>query len=206
MSTKTQTEVYFSVDIEADGPIPGPYSMSSIGAVAYASRSGAHRARAEDLQTLDLDDEENQFYAELAPISDDFVPEAAAVSGLDRDDLIRNGMDAVTAMEEFVIWVEETTERIGGNGARAVFVGYPVVYDWMWVYWYMINFAGRSPFGHSTSIDAKTVASVKFDSLTRHMSKRNYLNKIFKSQRKHTHNALDDALEQAELFIQIQRM
>lgn len=67
MSAKTQTEVYFSVDIEADGPIPGPYFMSSIGAVAYASRSGAHRARAEDLQTLDLDDEENQFYAELAP-------------------------------------------------------------------------------------------------------------------------------------------
>lgn len=32
------------------------------------------------------------------------------MSGLDRDDLIRNGMDAVTAMEEFVIWVEETTE------------------------------------------------------------------------------------------------
>jgi hypothetical protein len=30
-------ETYFSVDVEADGPIPGPYSMISVG-VAVAGR------------------------------------------------------------------------------------------------------------------------------------------------------------------------
>jgi hypothetical protein len=29
------TEIYISTDIEADGPIPGPHSMLSIGAAAF---------------------------------------------------------------------------------------------------------------------------------------------------------------------------
>jgi hypothetical protein len=32
-------EIYVSTDVEVDGPIPGPYSMLSIGSAAY-SRSG----------------------------------------------------------------------------------------------------------------------------------------------------------------------
>ncbi len=31
------TEIYVSVDIEADGPIPGDYSMLSLGSAAYDS-------------------------------------------------------------------------------------------------------------------------------------------------------------------------
>src|SRR5690606_14342186 len=31
-----QREILFSVDVEADGPIPGPYSMSSLGACVFA--------------------------------------------------------------------------------------------------------------------------------------------------------------------------
>src|SRR6266511_1089365 len=64
-------ELYVAVDVEADGPIPGPYSMISLG-MAVAGRP--------DLT----------FYTELRPISDDFVPQALAVSGLDRDRLLRS--------------------------------------------------------------------------------------------------------------------
>jgi len=32
---RSKKEIYVSIDIEADGPIPGPYSMLSIGAVAF---------------------------------------------------------------------------------------------------------------------------------------------------------------------------
>jgi hypothetical protein len=55
-------DVFISVDIEADGPIPGDYSMSSLGAVV-------------------VDSSEQTFYAEFRPISDRFDPKAAAVSG-----------------------------------------------------------------------------------------------------------------------------
>jgi hypothetical protein len=69
--------LYISVGIEADGPIPGPYSLLSLGA-AVAGVQDADGFTA-------ADPEQRTFYRELRPISDEFVPEVLAVSGLDRD-------------------------------------------------------------------------------------------------------------------------
>ena len=33
----SMTEIFVSTDVETDGPIPGPYSMLSIGAAAYTA-------------------------------------------------------------------------------------------------------------------------------------------------------------------------
>ena len=33
-------EIYLSVDVEADGPIPGPYSMLSFGIAAFSLAAG----------------------------------------------------------------------------------------------------------------------------------------------------------------------
>jgi len=64
-------DVYFSVDIETDGPIPGRYSMLSFGiAVAGSLRDGSFQ-RAEQAPST--------FYRELRPISDDFDPETLVV-------------------------------------------------------------------------------------------------------------------------------
>jgi hypothetical protein len=79
-------ELYVAVDVEADGPIPGPYSMTSLG-MAVADRA--------DLV----------FYTELRPISDEFVPEALAVSGLDRQRLLREAPSAEEAMGVAARWV-----------------------------------------------------------------------------------------------------
>ena len=38
-----------------------------------------------------------------------------------------------------------------------MFVAYPAAYDFMFVYWYLIRFAGESPFSHS-ALDLKTYA------------------------------------------------
>ena len=195
------TEVYFSVDIEADGTIPGPYSMSSFGAVACAMRDDQEH-RKWQVSPLDIDDPQNSFYSELQPISNSSIPAAARVSGLSRDHLIENGTLPRVAMKSFDNWVSSTTERLGGQGARAVFVAYPLAYDWMWVYWYLINFAGHSPFGHSTTLDIKTLLATKTSKLIRKTGKRT-IPKRLRSTRPHTHNALDDAKEQGELFVNI---
>ncbi|MFF4951857.1 exonuclease [Streptomyces chattanoogensis] len=63
-------ELYIAVDVEADGPIPGPYSMISLGMAV-------------------VDRPDLSFSTELRPLSEDFVPQALAVSGLDRDRLVR---------------------------------------------------------------------------------------------------------------------
>lgn len=199
------TEVYFSVDVEADGPVPGLYSLSSFGAVAFGHRSATNKgADGTGLVTVDIDASENAFYSELAPISEVFDPAAAAVAGLNRQHLIDHGETPVASFNRFVYWVDETTERIGGPGARAVFVAYPLPYDWMWIYWYLMTYAGRSPFGHSSALDAKTMLAVKMDRLVRFIGKRS-IPKSLMSNRRHTHNALDDAKEQAELFINLLR-
>ena len=58
---------YFMVDVEADGPCPGRYSMVSFGAILV--KPG-----------LDV-----TFHGTLKPISETFVAEALAVSGVTRE-------------------------------------------------------------------------------------------------------------------------
>jgi hypothetical protein len=41
MALAGRAEIYFSVDVEADGPIPGPYSMVSFGAAVAGVRDEA---------------------------------------------------------------------------------------------------------------------------------------------------------------------
>lgn len=188
-------EIIISVDVEADGPHPGRYSMSSFGASVAGSvdKTGSKIL-------FDHEDTRNHFYVELKPISDEFVPEAAAVSGLDREKLISDGADPVVAMTRFCNWIKEMEALHGG---RAVFAAYPLGYDWMWVYWYICEFSEvPSPFGHSAHFDAKTAYAVKGNELVRHSTKRNMPKSLFSSL-PHTHNALDDAIEQGILIMNL---
>ena len=94
-------------------------------------------------------------------------------------------------MKEYVKWLD-------GLPGRPVFVGYPATYDFMFVYWYLIRFAGRSPFSHS-GLDIKTFAFAMLGEGYRASTKRN-MPKHWFPEAKHTHVALDDAIEQGELF------
>ncbi|WP_328874712.1 exonuclease domain-containing protein [Streptomyces sp. NBC_00287] len=183
---RVKPSLYISVDIEADGPIPGPYSMLSLGA-AVAGRQDAERFTAED-------PERHTFYRELRPISEDFVPEALAVSGFDRERLGREGSEPAVALAEFGRWVGEVSE-----GAQPVMCGYPASYDWTFLYWYLIRFTGSSPFGHSGCLDMKTLYATKAGLPLRAVAKGTMPRHLL-SRRRHTHHALDDAIEQAELF------
>ncbi|MFJ3669087.1 exonuclease [Streptomyces sp. NPDC090106] len=178
--------VYISVDIEADGPIPGPYSMLSLGAAVAGVQDADGFTAADPARST--------FYRELRPIGTDFVPEALAVSGLDRDRLLREGTDPAAALTGFGDWVR----RVSG-GAQPVMCGYPASYDWMFLYWYLIRFTGASPFGHSGCLDMKTLYATKAGLPLRAVAKRTMPPELL-SARRHTHHALDDAIEQAELF------
>jgi hypothetical protein len=182
------TDVLFSVDVECDGPVPGPYSMISIGACVAGTFDG-HRYHPRDPEAA-------TFYAELAPISESWVPEALAVSGLDRDELVRAGEHPRGAMQRFFTWVM----REGANGTP-VFCAYPLGFDWMFAYWYMERFA-TSPFGHSRALDIKTLYAAKAD-VPIAESFKGKMPRELRSRREHTHNALDDAMEQADLLSNI---
>ncbi|MDX3529157.1 exonuclease [Streptomyces sp. ID05-39B] len=183
---RSRPSLYISVDIEADGPIPGPYSMLSLGA-AVAGVQDAEGFTA-------ADPEARTFYRELRPIGDDFVPDALAVSGLDRERLRVEGLEPALGLSQFTRWVREVSE-----GAQPVMCGYPASYDWTFLYWYLIRFTGESPFGHSGCLDMKTLYATKAGVPLRAVAKRSMPAELL-PRRRHTHHALDDAVEQAELF------
>jgi hypothetical protein len=184
-------EVYCSVDIEADGPIPGPYSMVSFGVAVAGRRDGNFVAADPAAET---------FYRELRPISDEYLPTALEVSGLDRAHLVAHGSPPEQAMRELVAWLSD----VCGSDGRPVMVAYPASFDWMFLYWYLMRFTGSSPFGHSGCLDMKTMYAVRAGVPLRQAVKRLMPRELL-STRKHTHHALDDAIEQAELFANLMR-
>ena len=114
------------VDVEADGPIPGDYSMVCFGAVLVREGLG------------------DTFYGRLRPVSDKWVPEALAVSGFTREETL--GFDDPEAvMRRFVGWLEASA------GKRPMFVSDNNGFDWQFVNWYFWHFTGANPFGHSST-------------------------------------------------------
>jgi hypothetical protein len=184
------TDIYFSADVETDGPIPGPYSMLSFALVTAGTFDGSRFVRPNNYSEY--------YYAELRPISDQFEHEALAVNGLDRDRLQSEGQQPRVAMTGASRWIAQQS-----NGKRPVLVAYPLSFDWTWLYWYFVNFSEEgSPFGHSRCYDLKTSFAVKAE-LPICLSGRSRIPANLRGTHKHTHHALDDAIEQAELFANI---
>jgi ribonuclease T len=170
-------ELYFSVDIESSGPIPGKYSMLSLGACVVG-------------------DQEKLFYVELKPISSHFVPDALRIASFDLDRLQETGKAPAEAMIAFRSWVE----TVAGN-QRAVFVGFNACYDWQFVNWYLETFAGGNPFGFG-GIDIKSYfMGMSGESWSKTTSSQ--LPKKYQPDVPQTHNALDDARAQASIFLKL---
>ncbi|WP_201740662.1 3'-5' exonuclease [Paracoccus aeridis] len=186
-------DAYISVDVETDGPIPGPYSMLALG-MAYC---GSFDGRSMELTPRP----DKTFYVEIKPISDEFEYEALHVNGLDRRRLANEGTDPKEAMESACNWIDEVS---GDN--RPIFVAYPASFDWLWVHWYFTRFTRQgSPFGHSGCFDLKTAVAVKGRAPIS-MSSKSQLPSALRSDLPHTHNALDDAIEQANIFFKLMVM
>ena len=170
-------ELYIATDVEADGPIPGPYSMISLG-MAVAGRP------------------ELRFYTEVRPISDTFVPEALAVSGLDRARLLREAPTPEVAMAAAARWINDL-RRIG----RPVFLAAPAVFDGMFVHWYFVRFLGTSPFGATGSgIDLRSYWMGRTRCEWSESHKSTMKQALGMRGLPHTHHAGDDAAELAAVF------
>jgi hypothetical protein len=184
---EARPDVYISADVETDGPVPGPFSMLSFGLAVVGRYDGRRFER--------LAPRDRTFYRELRPISDQYQDEALAVNGLNREQLLRDGMPPDQAMEEAATWVGSVSD-----GHRPVLVAYPVAFDWSFLYWYFEQFArSGSPFGYSSCLDIRTLyQAVTGDVFDR--SGKSAMPESLRPTEPHTHHALDDAVEQGELF------
>jgi hypothetical protein len=173
------TEIYISTDVETDGPIPGPYSMLSIGSAAYTADKRLISTFSANLQEL-----------EGATAHPDTArwwlsqPEAWAACRLDPQ-------PPAQVMRDYVAW-------LGTLPGKPVFVAYPAGFDFMFVYWYLIRFTGHSPFSHS-ALDIKSFATAQLRRDFRASTKRNMPRHWF-DRLPHSHVAVDDAIEQGALF------
>ncbi len=147
------------VDIESAGPIPGNYSTISIGAVVVDEQ---------------LD---KTFYGQLSPISDMFIPDALAVSGLSREETLLFD-DPKSVLERLEKWMND---HVAG---RPIFISDNNEFDWIFVCWYFHHFLGRNPFGFS---------SQNLGRLYKVMIKDMYQNFKHLCTTEHTHHPLDDA-------------
>ena len=172
-------EIYVSTDVEADGPIPGPHSLLSFASAAYTPDKkllGAFSANLETLPGARPDPRTLAWWQQH--------PEAYQATRTNLE-------DPGAAMTRYVAWVKELP-------GSPVFVAYPAGFDFLFVYWYLIRFAGESPFCFS-ALDIKTYAMSLLKCGYREATKKNMPKRWF-DPLPHSHVALDDAVEQGALF------
>lgn len=172
-------EIYVSTDVEADGPIPGPHSLLSFASAAYTADKqlvGTFSANLLELPGAAGDPRTLAWWQTQ--------PQAWAACR-------ENARDPAEVMPEYVAWLKQLP-------GKPVFVGYPVAYDFLFVYWYLLRFAGESPFSHS-ALDIKTYAMALLGNPYRDSVKKRMPRGWF-DPLPHTHVALDDALGQGALF------
>ncbi len=134
--------VYFSLDVEASGPVPGLYNLVSIGAVPVARSDGSWKP------------EKERFYVELKPNGGAFDKEAMAVHGITRKHLETHGVPAAEALGGLRDFVHT---RCGRGGPRSVFVGHNVGFDWSYISYYFSLVKIPNPFGYK-GLDIKSLA------------------------------------------------
>lgn len=173
MSQAANSERFFSVDVETSGPIPGEYSLLSLGACVVGV--------------------DETFSCHFKPLSRNADPEALKISGFSLDELEHNGTLPGTAMQEFENWIRRTS-----GDSTPVFVGFNAAFDWSFVNYYFHRFLGRNPFGFA-ALDIKSLY-MGVVGCSWHDTRSSAMTKILHPVRRGNHNALDDALAQAELF------
>ncbi len=129
----TIPELFVSVDVEASGPIPGEFSLLSIGAVL-------------------VDRPETTFYIELKPEGTRHDPESLGVSGFNIDELTLSGIEPSAAMQDFGNWLSDSCTQ----DQKPVFVGLNAAFDWSFVNYYFHKYCGTNPFGFA-ALDIKAL-------------------------------------------------
>ncbi len=173
-------EIYVSTDVETDGPIPGVNSMLSFASAAYLTDKTLLGTFSANLETLPgaITDPKTMAFWETEPTA-----WAAARQNLEQPQ---------QAMKNYLAWLKELP-------GKPVLIGFPVAFDFMFIYWYLMRFVGESPFSFS-ALDIKTYAMAMLKTPYRKTVKREMPTHWFDEQFPHTHIALDDALEQGILF------
>lgn len=178
--------VYFCVDLEASGPVPGLFNMVSVGGVEVRW-NGQRHVRGDT------------FYFEICPEFEGFDPGAMKIHGLSEAHLREHGLPAREVMQKIAEWVKAHVKP----GEKPLFVGHNAPFDWMYVAWYFAWAGMENPFGYN-ALDTKALM------MGRHQipwgkCNKSELVKLYPQLQEPppemVHNALADAEFQADILI-----
>lgn len=174
------TEIFVSTDIEADGPIPGIYSMLSFGSAAYLPDKTLISTFSANLETLPdaITHPKTMAWWQTQPDA-----WAACHTNLQKPEV---------AMQNYSSWLKSLP-------GQPVFLAYPATFDFMFIQWYLIRFTGESPFAYG-AIDIRTYAMAMLKTPYQDSGKSTMPSHWFDPDLRHTHVALDDAKEHGALF------
>ena len=172
-----QKETWFSIDVETSGSVPGLYDLVSIGACVIGDLKGGPK-----------------FYEEIVPHGGMWDPEAEAIHKLSQSQLRNNGVDPKIAIVTFNEWAVD----VAGKDGSPVFASWGT-FDWMWMGYYLEKFGKRYtyPFGPN-SLELKSYYLGLTKNTEWRMTAKGRMPKD-DLRGAHTHNALDDAIGQAEM-------
>ena len=186
---------YVVCDIEADGPIPGPHSMISLGAVAV-NRAGKELGEFE-INFFPI--ENAKPHPKVMKWFTTHAPEALKYTKY-------NQVSPKTGMKKFGNWLLTLP-------SPRVMAAHPAPFDFMWVNWYIQTFLAdqleRPPFTYpffdikgQAALDIKSYAAAVLGKDYREIHRDNYPLEFFDNT-KHSHKAIEDAREYAQLLIKL---
>ena len=164
------------VDVEADGPCPGLYSMTEIGLVVID----------EKLEPKDMP----SFYGQLRPLPGaDYVQEALDVCG-------RTWVETLQFDHPQQVMLKVRSFLHANCKGNPRFISDNNGFDWQFVNFYFWMFLNENPFGHT---------STNLGSLYKGMEKDFFTSFKHLRKTEHTHHPVDDCLGNVEALLHMKR-
>jgi hypothetical protein len=158
----------YMIDVETDGPCPGKYSMVALGIARISPKM-----------------EDRLLISPIKPISEFWIPDALAISGLTREQCQTQGAAPEVVVRQLHEFIQQTN-----NYKRPMCVADNPGFDWGFLNYYFHVYAPyTNPFGWSCQHLGSFYKGLtsNFFSSFKHLRKTS-----------HDHNPLNDALGNAE--------
>ena len=187
--TEEKQLLYFSFDIEADGPCPGINSMISLAFCGFVLENQNTTYK-----------KVFQWQSNLKPMvgctqnSDTMIwwnkPENKDAYEFAQQNQ-RDPLEAITELHQEILKLKETFKIIPG--------AWPSAYDWQWINYYFHKLIGSNPLGFS----AKCISTLGWHIIKNPNPQTEFNWNLYKDGSKHTHKAIDDAHEQGVIWMNI---
>lgn len=181
---------YLSLDVEASGPFPGLYSLVSVGCVPVLPPDRNHPGWRLGEKT---------FYCEFRPLEGaGELAAATEVHGLSDEHLLENGLEPLEGIQKLADYLADLRLSV----PKFMMAAWPASFDQPFIGYYAQRFLGSNPFGYAC-LDIASLAQGIFRCERRQLRSRLARRGLFRPPKPYPHNALDDALDQATLLMEL---